>query len=201
MRNRCMLETLKLVVFLLGLSAVGLAQTQSKASPQAQSAVIRVTAPQPHARLTANYVTVRYELLDPTNPAAGSPNFKTQLDGNDPVTTATTEQNFTGLTPGQHVITVQLVDANGTPAANSQTEVPLVVVPTPQNSGAQNQNPGSSRTSSPVPQASLDSGASKVDGVQLATAIPQTGSVLPIVSIVGFGVLVGGIVSAIKTQS
>ena len=40
-----------------------------------------------------------------------------------PFTTASTEQSFTGLTPGPHVITVRMVDANGTAIPDSQTQV------------------------------------------------------------------------------
>lgn len=188
----------------LSLLLVALAGGQTQVPAQAQSAVIRVTSPQQNQRQTANFVTVRYELQNSTSAPAGSPNFKVQLDGGDPITTATTEQTFTGLTPGQHVVTVQLVDANGTQIPNSQTQVQFLVVPTTQNGGSNgNQSPDNtgSQTTSPTPQISQQHGANSPPEVQMASSIPQGGSVLPIVSIVGFGLLVGGIVSSIKTQA
>jgi hypothetical protein len=193
-------KSLRVILLLLAVSAPSVGQVQAGSAAQAESAVIRVTAPAQNARQTANYVTVRYELQNSTSAAAGSPNFKVQLDSNDPITTASTEQNFTGLTPGQHVITVRLVDANGTLVPNSQTQVQFLVVPTAENGGTQNQGAGSAQRSAPVPQALLHVGAGKLAGVQMASSVPQ-GSLLPIVSIVGFGLLVGGIVSAIKTQA
>jgi hypothetical protein len=200
LRTHLVSKGLKFILLLVAITAAAWAQFQQAPGTQAQSAEIRVTAPQQHARQTANYVTLRYELQNPTSATAGSPNFKVQLDGNDPVVTASTEQNFTGLTPGQHVVTIQLVDANGTPIPNSQTQVQFVVLPTPQNAGGQNQGAGTSQPSAPLPQASLGSIAVGAPQVQMASYAPQ-GSLLPIVSIVGFGVLVGGIVSAIKTHN
>ncbi len=154
---------------------------QSGAVVQAQSPVIRITAPQQHQRQTANFVTVRYELQNPTSAPAGSPNFQVQLDGSDPVTTASTSQNFTGLTPENHVVTVRLVDANGTPVPQSQTQVQFAIVPTSQNSAS----PG-------TPQA-------KVVG-DTDASLPEAGTLLPVLSVIGFGVLVGGIVSSMKTR-
>jgi LPXTG-motif cell wall-anchored protein len=194
---------LKLWLSILALTASGVCQAQLTTSTQAQSAAIRVTSPQQNARQTANFVVVRYELQDPTSAPAGSPNFKVQLDGNDPITAASTEQNFTGLTPGQHVITIQLVDANGTPIPNSRTQVQFVVLPTAQNGGQPGgQGTGAGSTQTPGPsQASHKAADGQVADVQLASSLPQTGSLMPVVSIVGFGLLVGGIVSAFKTKA
>jgi hypothetical protein len=176
-------------------------QPQSVAPAQAQSAVLRVTSPQQNQRQTANFVTVRYELQNTTSAPASSPNFKVQLDGGDPVTTTSTEQTFTGLTPGQHVITVQLVDANGTQIPDSQTQVQFVVVPTPQNGGAAGPQGTGNQPATPTPQVSQHNGGNVSPDVPVAGAVPPNSNVLPIVSLVGFGVLVSGIVSAIKTHA
>ncbi len=66
--------------------------------PKPKARSLRVTSPRPQQRQTDNFVTVHYELQNPTSAPAGSPNFQVQLDGTDPVTTASTEQSFTGLT-------------------------------------------------------------------------------------------------------
>lgn len=191
-----------IALLLPALVVTGSAQTNSAAPAQAQSAVIRVTSPQQHQRQTANYVTVQYQLQNPTSAVAASPNFKIQLDGNDPITTGTTEQSFTGLTPGQHVVTVQLVDANGTVVPESQTQVVFVVLPTPQNGATQNAAPsaGGGQPATPAPQARVNNpAANSLPGVE--TSLPEAGSFLPILSIIGFGVLFGGMVSALKTRS
>ena len=171
---------------------------------QAQSAVLRVTSPQPQQRQTVNFVTVHYELQNPTSASAGSPNFQVQLDGNDPVTTTTTEQSFTGLTPGQHVITVRMVDANGTAIPDSQTQVQFFVIPTAQNGGATgNQaSPGSgTQTTSPTPQVRNGNSVQGEDKVQEASVLPEPRNLLPVAGIVGFSFLIGGIVCrSIKTR-
>jgi len=167
---------------------------------QAPSALIRVTSQQQQLQ-TVNYVTVRFELQNPTS-AVGLPNFKVQLDGGDPVVTASTERTFTGLTPGQHVMTVQLVDANGTQIPNSQTQVQFVVLPTAKTGGAAGpQKSGNSGgpTANPVPQVAQPSNALNEPQIQQANSLPQ-GSLVPVISVIGFGVLFGGIVSALKTR-
>ncbi len=169
------------------------ATAQAPASAvQAQSAVIRVTSPRPAQRQTDNFVTVHYELQNPTAAVAGSPNFQVQMDGNDPTTTTSTEQSFTGLTAGPHVITVRLVDANGTAIPDSQTQVQFVVIPTAQNGGAITQAPATpgNQPATPAPQAQNQA----ADGqVQTAAVLPD-GSLLPVAGIVGFSFLFGGIV-------
>jgi lipoprotein-anchoring transpeptidase ErfK/SrfK len=164
-------------------------------SVQAQSAVLRVTSPQSQQRQTENFVTVHYELQNPTSAPSGSPNFQVQLDGQDPITTATTEQSFTGLTAGQHVVTVRLVDANGTAIPDSQTQVQFFVVPTAQNGGAtgtQAPTAQGNQTTSPTPQA-MNKDSEPSANVQMAGVLPE-GSLLPVAGIVGFSFLLGGIV-------
>lgn len=91
------------IIALLAAGCVAAPAQAPASAAQAQSSVLRVTSPRPEQRQTDNFVTVHYELQNPTSAPAGSPDFQVQLDGNDPVTTTTTEQSFTGLTPGQHV--------------------------------------------------------------------------------------------------
>jgi hypothetical protein len=137
-------------------------------------------------------------LVNPTASAASSPNFKIQLDSNDPVTTTTSQQSFTGLTPGSHVVTVQLVDANGTLIPNSQAQVQFTVMPTTQNGGAAPQS-GTQGVSTPAPQAKATI-APGVTAESHEDSLPPASSSLPILSIVGFGVLVGGVISAMRTR-
>lgn len=164
-------------------------------APQPSTTNVRVLSPRPGQKLSVNFVTVRYELTNRKAVAASSPNFQLQLDNTDPVTTSTFEHNFEGLTPGQHRVVVQLVDANETPVAGARAEVQFTVV-------APAGRPRSELEGS-IQQASLQTGdTAAVASEQAAEAepLPQTGSALPTLSIIGFGILVGGIVSAMRTR-
>ncbi len=171
------------------------ATAQAPASAvQAQSAVIRVTSPRPAQRQTDNFVTVHYELQNPTAAVGRLSQFPGAIGRERPHTTTTsTEQSFTGLTAGPHVITVRLVDANGTAIPDSQTQVQFVVIPTAQNGGAITQAPATpgNQTATPAPQAQ-NAGCGRQQ-VQTAAVLPD-GSLLPVAGIVGFSFLFGGIV-------
>lgn len=126
------------------------------ANPQARN--IRISAPLAGQQLASNVIAVRYELLNPAA-SAGAPNFRLQIDGLDPVSTRDTQYTFTGLAPGDHTVTVTLVDANGTPAPGGRAEVQF-------------------KTPAPSP-----TGAA-------SPSLPSGGSPLPILSLIGFGVLI-----------
>lgn len=81
---------------------------------QAQISALHILSPRPGQVLKNDFVVVRFELMQP-NPAGGDNNFVVQLDALDPVKTADKEYTFTGLRPGQHILTVTEVDANGNP--------------------------------------------------------------------------------------
>lgn len=189
------------IIALLGASCVAAAAQSPTSAAQAQSAVLRVTSPRPEQRQTDNFVTVHYELQNPTSAPAGSPNYQVQLDGNDPISTSTTEQSFTGLTPGQHVITVRMVDANGTAIQDSQTQVRIFVVPTAQNGGTtRTPSPSSNQTASPTPQSkNLEPGQAE-ERVETASILPDSANLLPVAALVGFSFLVGGIVCGAWTR-
>jgi hypothetical protein len=119
---------------------------------------------------------VQYQLVNRGVAAAPSPNFTIQLDGTDPVTTSAYDYTFTGLTPGAHTVTVTLVDANGVPIANSSVAVKFMVA-------------------NGVAQTGL---FRRETNLQLATS--DVGTPLPMLSMVGFLVLVGGIVTTIRKR-
>jgi hypothetical protein len=81
---------------------------------QSQSSALRILGPRPGQALKNDFVIVRFELMQP-NPAGGDNNFVVQLDALDSVHTSDTQYTFTGLRPGQHVLTVTEVDANRNP--------------------------------------------------------------------------------------
>ncbi len=136
----------------------------------ASDALLQISQPPAGAKLAQTFVSVQYQLTNPTIVQAGSPNFQVQLDNQDPVTTAQTSQDFTGLTPGVHTVTVRLVDANGVPVAGAAATVKFTIV-------------------NPAPQLAFSN-----------VVLPSGGSPLPLLSVIGFGVLVGGLFSAMRTR-
>ncbi len=180
----------------------GSAPEAGSVNPAPQSTLIRILTPVSSQKLSDNFTTVRFELINPAA-YAGTPNFLVQMDGNDPITTSSTQQAFTGLAVGAHTVTVQMVDANGTPVPGGRAAVQFfVAAPRPANSpqgSAATSTPGSGKIvkfagftfqqPDPAPQPDDDSN------------LPPSSSSLPLISIIGFGILVGGVVSAMKTRS
>ena len=146
----------------------------------AQSA-LRILSPTAGQLLQQDFVTVRYELAN-TGISGGSPNYRVRLDGRDAVITTFNEYTFTGVVPGQHTITVELVDANNTPVANARADVHF-----------NTSQPSATPANTPQDQLREASLASDDN-------LPGSGSALPLLSVIGFGVLLGGIASALKTR-
>lgn len=151
------------------------------ASPQ--SLLVRILTPVASEKLNTSYVDVSYELVNP-GVSGTAPNFLVQLDGRDPITTKDTEYTFTGLTPGQHSVVVELVDANGTPVTGGRSAVVFFV------GEDGNQRPGTR------PSGTNPNGTGANADAELAPA----SSALPLLSVIGFGVLLGGIVSALRAR-
>jgi hypothetical protein len=125
------------------------------------------------------------------------------MDGRDPISTSQTQQVFTGLSAGAHTVTVELVDANGTPINGGRAAVQFFVAP-PAQSGTT--TPPGAANSSPTKR-ELNIAGFKFQRPDPAllyqddSSLPPSSSPLPLISIIGFGVLVGGIISAMKTRS
>lgn len=155
---------------------------------------LRITSPTIGERIPGSQITARYEITDPAADAAPSPTFSIQLDGRDPSETLDNSYTFNGLAPGAHSIIVQLVDANHNPLSGSQAIVHFKTY-TP---GAE--NPGRGGTA--APQSSLGVVPPAVVKAKLPlpskAELPNAGSELPLLSLVGFGVLFGGAISAIR---
>ncbi len=143
---------------------------------------LQIVSPSAGQVLRQDYVVVKVE---PTNRgiAGGPPNFRVRLDGREPVITPFDEYTFTGLAPGLHVATVELVNANNTPVAGTRSEVQFNVVPPPAANSAAKTRTG------PQPNSA--------DGNQ---NLPDARSALPLLSVIGFGALLGGIASALRTR-
>ena len=163
---------------------------QTGTAVSAASAGVRILSPKSGSKLDHNFVQVRYELTNPGATAAGLPNFRLQIDSQDPVVTSTTDYTFSGLSPGNHTVRLQLVDANGTPVGGAQSEVTFAVA-----------QPRSSNGHKVNPNAVLAQASDKEpDPEPEARSLPAAGGALPLLSVIGFGVLLGGIASAMKTR-
>ena len=144
----------------------------------AQPAGLRIVSPKPGEKLAQTFVAVQYQTMGPTT----AQTYELRLDARDPVQTTDTSYTFNGLTPGSHDLIVQMVDANGTPIMGTQSEVKFVTVNPP--TGATPAGPGMSSGLPPLPGPGQ---------------FPD--SSLPLLSVIGFGILVGGVISAMRTRS
>lgn len=166
-------------------------------NPAAQGNVLRIISPRSGERLKESFVNVHFELTNDGASASGTPNFQLRLDDRDPLNTTSTTQTFTGLMPGAHTVTVQLVDANGTPIAGARSEVQFVVLQPAPTTG----------TVAPSGRHAPYMIATRVEEPQNPARendedqeLPSAAGALPLLSVIGFGVLLGGIASAIKTR-
>lgn len=122
-----------LLLLTIGGCAVALAQNQTpiqqstsgpghESTAQASTSALRILTPLPGQALSNNFVTVRFELVRP-DPGGSDHNFVVRLDGRDPINTSETAFTFTEITPGKHVLTVALVDANGNPQPDARAQI------------------------------------------------------------------------------
>lgn len=159
-------------------------QTMQVGSGQvAQATSLRIVSPKAGEKLAQTFVAVKYEPMAPT--AAGTPTYELRLDGRDPVRISDTTYTFNGLTPGSHDLIVQIVDANGTPVMGTQAEVKFSTVNPPTGASPSSTGPSAGITSTPL---SFPHPNTTPDGS------------LPLLSVIGFGILVGGVISALRTR-
>jgi hypothetical protein len=191
---RSIIRAVILAMMALGAAAQTVPSQSNGAAPApgATQAAQNISILKPAAgeKLRQNFVTITYSLSNPAASAAGTPNFQLRIDAQDVITTTSTEYTFSGLTPGAHTVTVQLVDANGTPISGSQAVVKFSVV----RDTAQMRGPKAIEAA-----LRLDPSSIRVQEPTQAP-IPNAGGALPLLSVIGFGVLLGGIASAMKTR-
>ena len=174
----------------LGFSSLLFAgQTSASAARQntnvpTQGGDLRMNTPKANETLAQNFVHVTFQLTNRGASPATSPSFTIQLDGNDPVTTSETDYTFTGLAPGAHTVTVTLVDANGSPIANSSVSTKFTV--------KDGNRAPTSFLFRPNPELKMQLASSDMSSVGSTP--------LPILSLVGFMVLLGGICTAIRSR-
>jgi hypothetical protein len=166
-------------------------QPNAAVNALAQSSLIRILTPVAGQSTTANAVQLKFQLINPTASSSGSPNYQLQIDGADPVTTTSTEYTFTGLAPGSHSITVVLVDANGTPTMGGRATVQFAVKSPVANPRGSLVRPAQSSLALLEPREMND---------EMTLHEKLQADSLPMLSVIGFGVLIGGVASAIKTR-
>ena len=200
--------------------------TNQAGGAMASSSAIKILSPKADEKVGSSAISVKYELLNDAASAAGSPNYRLQLDSRDPVETTSNEYSFSGLSTGSHVLTIELVDANNTPIMGSQTEVHFTssnqlppaaaqqqVQPQQPQQPAQPQQPVQPQETQPQspspkePQAkaelqppSVHKANLPLPGSSSSDELPSAGGELPLLSMVGFGVLLGGVISAMRTR-
>jgi len=204
------------ILFALVASALGVAQDNQSTTvptdnpqsttvivtPAAQPSPVRILTPTAGQTLKENYVHLRFELAQPA--LSGEPNFLVQLDSADPINMSDTDYTFSGLQPGPHTIRVTLVDANNVPIQGGSAAVQFKV---PSDQPAKSDDPHgamlrrspslASRTLAgaipalPIPPELRNEGDPK---------LPMAGSPLPMLSLIGFGLLIGGAAQAMRIR-
>ncbi len=197
------------LVFCVALAVVCAVTGVSSAAGQAVAqspATVEIISPQPGEKLQQDTLTVRYRQAAQSPP---SPSFELRLDDREPVLTVETETTFNRLTPGNHTLVIQEVDANNTPISGSRNVVHFSVAPQTPSEG---QSPQSSPQKRPPAAAPVPSVQPKPVSLRTATAqgtgaryaeeqnLPSAASALPLLLIIGTGVLTGGLVSARRTR-
>jgi hypothetical protein len=172
------MKRLFLVVVLACLAVPAIAQN-APGAPTPTGAAVKILAPLAGAKLTQDFIHVEYELMNP-GAVPATPTFSVQLDNRAAVQTMSKNQEFTGLTPGVHNISVWVVDANGTPVTGAQATVQFILL---------NPAPAGGNTQ----RVSFDPGPGRPN-------LPAGGSPLPLLSLIGLGVLCGGLISAMRTR-
>jgi hypothetical protein len=168
------------------------ADSNKSGTTMASNGVIKVLSPKVDESLGSSAVTVKFQLENTGAAADSTPTYRVQLDGRDPVEITSTEHSFSGLADGDHVLSIELVDANHTAVPQSRTEVRFRTYTPGTSSKA---TTSSSTVARPAIRAKweLPSGEGK-------TELPTAATELPLLSMVGFGVLVGGVISAMRTR-
>lgn len=191
------MTALKVIILAIALVFGGAALSAAQVAPPARDTAVapnlQIVSPTDGQKLSVDYVNIQFQVTNPAAAANDMPTFQVSLDGGDPVQTSTMTHTFTGLAPGEHTVRVEMIDANSTPVSGTRTEVHFLVTP---QASAPAHSPGeiSQQYGGEIRNASANRSANP------QSDLPSAGSGLPLLSVIGFGVLVGGIASALKTR-
>jgi hypothetical protein len=169
---------------------------------EAQSESIRILTPVANQTLPSNFANVHFEMVRPV--LSGEPNYLIQLDGADPIKTTTTEYTFSELQPGVHSVRVTLVDANNTPiqggAATVQFKVPEARPPARSGSGSASSGGASKHPNQALAGAPPALPLPPELRAEGDVKFPLAGSPLPALSLIGFGLLIGGATQTMRIR-
>lgn len=219
------IATIVVALMLLSGCIYGAQTTPAPSSPgptQALPSSLKIVSPKNGEKISTSFVDVQLNLANP-GASAETPTFQYTLDGRDPVQSTDLSHTFTGLTPGAHTLTVELVDANGTPITGSRNAVQFTVLPgtgsgqapQPRSAPSPANSPDTWKTQNSPRVLDRVSGHEARGGLlvpafylQQAPApaapagknLPRTGSELPLLSVIGFGALLGGLASVLRTR-
>ena len=176
-------------------SAISIAGAQEnaaqKATPTSVKHVVHIVEPASDQSLKATTVSIAYELSSHKRKSAHPDLFRVQLDSQPPVETSETTYKFDGVTPGQHNLSIELLDAKHRPIVASKAEMSFVT---------ESPDPNPELVLAPMLPPTLQKVAMFLP--QAAAPLDPDGSAeMPLLSVIGLGVLVGGMVSAMKTRS
>lgn len=176
--------------------------TEVIVTPAVQPSPVRILTPTPGQTLPDNYVHLHFELAQPA--LSGEPNFEVQLDSADPINMSDTDYTFPDLQPGSHTIRVTLVDANNTPVQGSSATVQFKV---PAEQPAKGDEPkGAMQRRRPILASQTLAGAPPALPLppelrnEGDPTLPLAGSPLPVLSLIGFGLLIGGAAQAMRAR-
>jgi hypothetical protein len=169
---------------------------QSIANPEPSSVIIRILTPAPGQMLTTNFVNLRFELARPA--ASGEPNYMVQLDASDPINMTSTDYTFIDLQPGVHTIRVTLVDANNSPQGDAAVvQFKVQSTTQPRTDTPRGAKPHASQTIAGAPPAAPIPPELRNEGDPY---LPLAGSPLTLISLVGFGLLIGGAAQTMRSR-
>jgi hypothetical protein len=190
------------IIAILVLSAISIAGAQSSGSANSSTGsnhatarrVIQIVSPAFGENLEGTSVSIRYEVSSTKRTSAHPATFRLKMDAQPPVETIETAYTFDSLAPGPHDVTVELLDSRNRPVASSLAETSFVST-----------LPETSASAELVVEPMLPPTLQKVAMFlpQAAAPIdPGDGSAeMPLLTVIGLGVLVGGMVSAMKTRT
>jgi hypothetical protein len=182
-----------LYALLLAVGVGSLVTVEAQTAPDDPNSLtaIRVLSPKAGEKVTQSFLKVTYELAAPVA-ADTDPRFELRLDTRDPERVRDTEHTFTGLAPGPHTLSIQLIDANDRPVPGARAEVEFLVVQ-PKSRDEEGRKPymavGAARR---VLLAGAD--------LSQRDELPAASSPLPLLSLIGFGVLLGGIAAGTRSR-
>jgi len=186
-----------IALLILSIASIGFAQGNREPSAKAATnrvaaPVVRIIAPAPGENMSADSLSVLYDVDSQKNLPTRPAKYRLQLDSQLPVETAETTYTFDSLTPGQHNLVIELVDSKQRPIKASRAEIAFVSSApetTPADLVVEPMMPPTlQKVAMFLPQAAapIDSGDGSAE--------------MPLLSVIGLGVLVGGMVSAMKTR-